>query len=58
MERYEIAARVWSMLTEAGVFSDIDSSNPQMVKLYLEPIQSYCLLEDLPNRSGRGAGYR
>ena len=55
MERYEIAARVWSMLTEAAksrkvlYYSDIDSSNPQMVgKLYLEPIQSYCLLEDLP----------
>jgi len=55
MDRYEKAAQVWSMLAEAAksrkvlYYSDIDSSNPQMVgKLYLEPIQSYCLLEDLP----------
>ena len=55
MEKFEKAAQVWSMLTEAAknrkvlYYSDIDSSNPQMVgKLYLEPVQSYCLLEDLP----------
>ncbi len=55
MERYEKTAQVWSMLTEAAksskvlYYSDIDSSNPQMVgKLYLEPIQSYCLLKGLP----------
>ena len=55
MDRYEKAAQVWSMLTEAAksrkvlYYSEIDSSNPQMAgKLYLEPIQSYCLLEDLP----------
>ena len=55
MERYEKAAQIWFMLTEAAesrkvlYYSDVDSSNPQMVgKLYLEPIQSYCLLEGLP----------
>ena len=55
MEKFEKAAQVWSMLTEAAksrkvlYYSDINSSNPQMVgKLYLEPVQSYCLLGDLP----------
>lgn len=53
--RYEIAAHVWSMLTEAArnrkllYYSDIDRSNPKDVgKLYLEPIQSYCILNRLP----------
>ena len=55
MERYEKAAQVWSMLTEAAknrkvlYYSDIDSSNPKDVgKQYLEPIQSYCILNRLP----------
>ena len=55
MERYEKAAQIWPMLTEAAknrqllYYSDIDRSNPKDVgKLYLEPIQSYCILSRLP----------
>ena len=56
MGRYEMAARVWSILTEAArsrkllYYSDIDKDNPKDVgKLYLEPIQSYCILNRLPH---------